>query len=68
MATENHTNVRTMASYGVGKFNAEFLAQAFGVVVFKFYETEVHLASWLTAIALIIYSIYNAINDPQLVT
>ncbi|MHA2094016.1 MAG: MFS transporter, partial [Candidatus Hodarchaeales archaeon] len=32
--------------------------------VFKFYETEVQLASWLTAIALIIYSIYNAINDP----
>ena len=55
-----------MASYGLGKFNAEFLAQAFGVVVFKYYETEVQLAGWLTALALIIYSLYNAINDPLL--
>ncbi|MHA1227816.1 MAG: MFS transporter [Candidatus Hodarchaeales archaeon] len=64
MSEEPGSNIKTMFSYGVGKFNAEFLAQAFGVVVFKYYETEVHLAGWLTALALIIYSLYNALNDP----
>ena len=55
---------RDMWSYGVGKFQAEFFSQAFGVLTFLYYETEVHLDLGLTALALIIYSLWNAINDP----
>ena len=53
-----------MASYGVGKFLAEFLTGAFGAIVFKFYETEIGLAAGYAAIATIIYSLWNAVNDP----
>ncbi|MGI6432596.1 MAG: MFS transporter [Sphaerochaetaceae bacterium] len=53
-----------MASYGVGKFLAEFLTGAFGAIVFKFYETEIGLAAGYAALATIIYSLWNAINDP----
>lgn len=53
-----------MASYGVGKFLAEFLTGIFGAVVYMFYETEVGLAAGYVAIATIIYALWNAINDP----
>ncbi len=53
-----------MSSYGTGRFLAEFLSGAFGAIVFKFYETEIGLAAGYAAIATIIYSIWNAINDP----
>lgn len=53
-----------MASYGVGKFLAEFLTGAFGAVVFKYYETEIGLSAGFAALATIIYSLWNAINDP----
>jgi GPH family glycoside/pentoside/hexuronide:cation symporter len=55
---------RDMVSYGVGKFQAEFFSQAFGVLTFLYYETEVNLDLGLTALALIIYSLWNAVNDP----
>ncbi len=65
-----------MASYGTGKFLAEFFAQAFGLVVFKYYETlkfavfhneqgyDKNLMLGFAALGFIIYSVYNAINDP----
>ena len=53
-----------MISYGLGKFHAEFFNQAFGVLAFLYYETEVQLDLALTAIAFILYSLYNAVNDP----
>lgn len=34
----DNVSIKIIASYGTGKFLAEFLLQAFGVVVFKFYE------------------------------
>jgi len=55
---------RIMASYGSGKFLAEFFGQAFGVVVFFYYEVVLGLDSGLAALGFVIYSIYNAINDP----
>ena len=54
----------TMASYAMGKFIAEFLTGAFGSIVFMFYETEVGLAAGYAALATILYSIWNAVNDP----
>jgi GPH family glycoside/pentoside/hexuronide:cation symporter len=53
-----------MASYGAGKFVTEFFQQAFGVVVWFFYEDQLGLTGALAALGFIIYSIWNAINDP----
>lgn len=53
-----------MVSYGMGKFIAEFLTGAFGSIVFMFYETEVGLAGAYAALATVIYSVWNAVNDP----
>lgn len=57
---------RIMASYGFGKFLFEFSGGAFTALVFIFYETNLHLSTSLTALGFIIYSIWNAINDPLL--
>jgi|GEM_PF-265058 GPH family glycoside/pentoside/hexuronide:cation symporter len=53
-----------MASYGMGKFLAEFLTGAYGAIVFYFYENEVGLAAGFAAVATILYSLWNAVNDP----
>ncbi len=53
-----------MASYGMGKFLAEFLTGAFASLVFKFYETELGLGAGLVALAVVLYSVWNAVNDP----
>lgn len=54
----------TMFSYGNGKFLVEFYSAAFSVLIYKYYETNLGLNGWLTGLAIIIYSIWNAINDP----
>jgi len=51
-------------SNGFGRFNDEFLSMAFGAFVFFFYETEIKLNVWLISLALIIFALYNAVNDP----
>lgn len=51
-------------SYGIGKFQAEFFTGGFAALVFLYFETEVGLKGWLTALGIVIYSIWNAINDP----
>jgi glycoside/pentoside/hexuronide:cation symporter, GPH family len=53
-----------MMSYGVGKFLAEFLTGGIASLVFKFYETEIHLSSGLVALVIVLYSVWNAVNDP----
>lgn len=63
-ANKSANSFGVMSSYGSGRFLAEFLTGAFGAIVFKFYETEVGLGAGYAAIATIIYSIWNAINDP----
>jgi GPH family glycoside/pentoside/hexuronide:cation symporter len=55
-----------MASFGMGRFLAEALSGAFGVLVFKYYETEVGMAAGLVAAAMVLYSVWNAVNDPLL--
>ena len=64
MENEHKIGSGIMASYGVGKFLAEFLTGALGAVVFKFYETEIGLTAGYAALATIIYSLWNAVNDP----
>lgn len=58
------TSFMTIASYGVGKFLAEFLTGGFAALAFKFYETEMGLAPGLVALAIVLYSVWNAVNDP----
>ncbi len=53
-----------MASYGMGGFYLQILTGVFGMYVFFYYETVIGLDSWLCALGLVIYSIWNAINDP----
>jgi len=53
-----------MASYGVGKFLVEFFSAAFGALVFKYYETNMGLDPLLSTVGFVIYSLWNAINDP----
>ena len=53
-----------MMSYGVGKFLAEFLTGGIASLVFKFYETEVKLSGGLVALVIVLYSVWNAVNDP----
>lgn len=57
-------STKTMASYGFGKFLFEFLTGAFAAIVFKFYETNMELDPLITALGIILYSVWNAINDP----
>ena len=61
---DSKTSVGIMASYGMGKYLAEFFTGAFGALVFKFYETEIGLSASYAAIGIILYSIWNAVNDP----
>jgi GPH family glycoside/pentoside/hexuronide:cation symporter len=53
-----------MASFGLGRFLAEALTGAFGSLVFKYYETEVGMSGWWVALAIGLYSLWNAVNDP----
>ena len=55
---------KNMASYGFGKFFDEFLKIAFGTFVFFYYESELGLNVWITALGYIIFAIWNAFNDP----
>jgi GPH family glycoside/pentoside/hexuronide:cation symporter len=55
-----------MVSYGCGSLSREFVSIAFNVIVFFYYEVEIGLNVWFIAIALTIFAIYNAINDPLL--
>lgn len=54
----------TFFSFGVGSMSREFLLMAFNTFVFFYYEAEVGLNVWYIGIGLIIFAIYNALNDP----
>ncbi|MBP9998016.1 MAG: MFS transporter [Bacteroidales bacterium] len=57
-------SVGVMMSYGTGRFLMEFLTGAYGIMAFFFYEKEMGLPTIYPTIATIIYSIWNAVNDP----
>ncbi len=64
VASSPARTIGVMSSYGVGKFLAEFFTGAFGALVFFYFEIEIGLKTWMVTLALIIYSLWNAINDP----
>ncbi len=53
-----------MASYQFNQFFSQWITGPFGFFVFFFYEAEIGLPVILAGTAFIIYSIWNAINDP----
>ena len=53
-----------MASYGFGKFLNEFIEMAFTVWLYSFYVRTIGVDSLIIGLAVIIYAIYNAFNDP----
>ncbi len=55
---------KNMASYGFGKSIVEFFDMAFGTYAFFFYESELGLNVWIVSFGIIIFAIWNAINDP----
>ncbi|MBD3255021.1 MAG: MFS transporter [Candidatus Lokiarchaeota archaeon] len=55
-----------MASYGGRELFGQWIAAAFGFTVFFFYEAVIGLNVILAAIAFVLYSVWNAINDPLL--
>ncbi len=61
----NHSNL-TRVSYGFYSFFQTFLGTVFGSWTFFYYETAVGLSSGLILFALVIYTIWDAINDPLL--
>jgi GPH family glycoside/pentoside/hexuronide:cation symporter len=54
---------RIMVSYNIAAFVSDLLGAILAVMLFAFYETEVGLSTSLTGIALIIFAIWDAIND-----
>jgi len=55
---------RIMASYGARELAGQWIYAAFGFSVFFFYESVIQLPTVLAALAFVIYSIWNAVNDP----
>ncbi len=60
----NKPSAGVIASYGSGKFLVEFFSAIFSALVFKFYETNLGLDPLLSAVGLVCFSIWNAVNDP----
>ena len=53
-----------MASYGCSKFLTEFMEMAFTVWLYFFYVRTIGVDSLIIGIAVVIYAIWNAVNDP----
>ncbi len=53
-----------MASYGFGKFLTEFIEMAFTAWLYYFYVRTIGVEPLIIGLAVIIYAIWNAINDP----
>ena len=55
---------KNMVSYGFADFISQFMAMAFGVYGYFYYETEIGLDSLLCGLAFVLYAVWNAVNDP----
>ncbi len=60
------TSSGKMASWAFGDIIGYYLSSAYGTFIIFFYEVEVGLAVTYVAFALIIFAIWNALNDPLL--
>lgn len=53
-----------MASYGSRELFGQWITAAFGFTVFFFYEQVIGIPSELALLAFVLYSVWNAVNDP----
>jgi len=53
-----------MASYGFGKFLTEFVEMAFTAFLYYFYVRTIGVQPLIIGTAVVIYAIWNAVNDP----
>lgn len=73
MSTENNktpefkkdvVSAGKIASYTMGPFMSAFLEGTMAILVYYYYEVEIGLATYLVGISIIIYALWNMINDP----
>ena len=62
--TEIEHSKLNMASYGFGKFLTEFMEMAFTVWLYFFYTDTIGVDSLIIGLAVVVYAIWNAVNDP----
>ncbi len=55
-----------MLSYSTGFYVNEFIQGVLIFLLFYFYEVEIGLATWMTGLGMVIYGIWDAVNDPLL--
>ncbi|MCP4761075.1 MAG: MFS transporter [archaeon] len=61
----NNSNSKLiMTSYSVGNTVGDLIAGVMSVMLFSYYETEVGLNTILTGVAMIIFAIWDGLNDP----
>ncbi len=73
MSTENNktpefkkdvVSTGKIASYTMGPLMSAFLEGTMAILVYYYYEVEIGLATYLVGISIIIYALWNMINDP----
>ena len=62
--SEIEHSTKIHASYAIGSFFDDFIITCLGIMVFKFYETEVFLPIIFITVAITIYGLWNMVNDP----
>ena len=53
-----------MTQYKVASMTNELVQAVLAIMLFFFYEAEIGLDSWLVGLGLVIYAVWDAINDP----
>ena len=64
IGTEILHSKKIMSSYGSGKLVSHLVDGVINFILFYFYEAEVGLNSWLVALGLVIYAVWDGFNDP----
>jgi GPH family glycoside/pentoside/hexuronide:cation symporter len=55
---------KILSSYGTGSLVSHLIDGVINFILFYFYEAEVGLNSWLVALGLVIYALWDGVNDP----
>lgn len=64
MSKRKQASTGKMISYSFGNLTGFFLGNVYTLYIFYFYEVEIGLAAGLVALSLIIFAIWNMVNDP----
>ncbi|MFO7797910.1 MAG: MFS transporter [Promethearchaeia archaeon] len=64
MSEETRFSKKQKWSFGMGSFAQWFINSAFNIWIFTFYFTAIGLSTYFIILAYVIWSLWNAINDP----